>query len=74
MKSDLKGCGLDHQGDERCISPPWGPVLILSKGTWSIPSLRHKGDPQPTISVMMLKVGPDLCVILFVPFWGDGGT
>lgn len=48
MKSDLKGCGLDHQGDERCFSPPWGPVLILSKGTWSIPSLRHKGDPQAT--------------------------
>lgn len=59
---------LAHQGDKPCFSPPWGPTLISSKGTWPSQTLRLKGDPQPNTSVMF-KAGPDLWAILLGPFW-----
>lgn len=46
----------------------------LIQGVWPIPSLRHLlavtcSQPIPVV----LKVGPDLCSILLVPFWAEGG-
>ena len=52
---------------------PWGPALISSKGTWPILLVATRITCSQLLPAMP-KGGPDLCAILLVPFWDEGGT
>lgn len=65
MDWTVRGTGVSlHVGDQLSSHP---------RGLGQPQLLDTKVTQQPTTSVM-LKVGPDLCAFLLVPFWDEGGT